>query len=105
MKWSQEKVEERLLSNLKELGGGHNKVEESLEAKHILGYISYVETCPIAKYVKKIFKSATNIEVEYERIFIRLADTTYMVTSPVAVRKFIDNFDEGKYPKLAINDQ
>jgi hypothetical protein len=103
-KWTQEKVEERLLPALKELGTGPNKVAEALLAKKCMGERGSATDCPTAKFVKKLFRSATEIAVDSDTIDIEFGDEIFSVKPPAAVVKFIENFDgdNERYPELAI---
>lgn len=90
---------EKLKTALKELGGGKNKICASLEAKKILGITSDVEECPIARYVKKVFKNAVDISVDADEINVTLGKGTISVKPPKAISNFIVDFDEGDYYK------
>lgn len=61
-KWTQEIVEERLIPKLKELGSGPTKVAESLKAFKIKG-VTGPTNCPVANFVKKLFRTATYVAV------------------------------------------
>lgn len=90
---------EKLTTALKELGSGKNKICQSLEAKKILGVTSDVEECPIARYVKKVFKNAEDISVDANEISVTFAKGTISCKPPKAVSNFITDFDEGDYYK------
>ena len=104
-KWTQEKVEERLLPALKELGTGPNKVAEALLAKKCQGIRNDGAECPAAKFVKKLFRSAQDIGVDENSISIQFEGTeTFEIATPKPLAKFIENFDgdDERYPELAI---
>lgn len=90
---------EKLKTALKELGGGKNKICESLEEKKILGNPSDTADCPIARYVKKVFKNAEDVCVDADSIEVHLKKGTICVKPPKAVSDFITDFDEGEYYK------
>ena len=90
---------EKLKAALKELGSGKNKICATLEAKKILGKQGDVNECPIARYVKKVFKNAIDVNVDQDEIEVTLPKGSICVTPPKAVSNFIVDFDEGEYYK------
>lgn len=90
---------EKLKDALKELGGGKNKICETLENKKILGNVGDVGDCPVARYIKKVFKNATDISVDADSIEVTLSKGTICVKPPKAVSNFISEFDEEEYYK------
>ena len=92
------------MTALKELGGGKNKICQALEEKKILGNVGDVSDCPIARYVKKIFKNAESISVDSTGIAITFAKGTISVKPPKAISNFIVDFDEQEYYKHLEDD-
>jgi hypothetical protein len=90
---------EKLKEALKELGSGKNKICATLEAKKILGKPSDTGDCPIARYIKKVFKNAECVAVDADEISVTLPKGEICVTPPKAVSNFIVDFDEGEYYK------
>ena len=90
---------EKLKTALKELGGGKHKICAALEAKKILGKTSDTSDCPIARYVKKVFKNAEDVSVDADDISVTLAKGTINVVPPKAISDFIAEFDEEEYYK------
>jgi hypothetical protein len=103
MKWTQKKVEEKLLTKLKELGTGHNQIAESLTALKIKGTPGDADDCPMARLAQKLFKSADAVSFDGDDFTITFDGETFTVKAPAAVSKFASNFDDHKYDFLDEN--
>lgn len=103
-KWTQEIVEARLIPKLKELGSGPNKVAESLKALKIKGALDDAHDCPIARFIQKLFKTATLVTVDSAGVDLMFDEKDFFVVFSVAIEKFIENFDNGKYPDLVLSE-
>lgn len=99
-KWTQEKIEERLLPVLKELGKGYKQIAKSLQEKKIIGLRSNPNYCPIANLVRKTFKSAGVISIDDCIIDIYFGDRYFYVYTPKNIGNFVRKFDEGYVPEL-----
>lgn len=93
---------DKLITALKELGTGKNKIAESLKAKKIRGKMGNSDECPIAIFVKKLFPKSTDITVDSDSIEVGFENPEFdfSVKCPSAVGKFIDEFDGEKFPDL-----
>ena len=96
-----EQREAKLKAALKELGAGKNKIAATLKAKKIKGHISDSESCPIAKYVYKVFPKAQSVEVGTGTIDVCWGgDDCISIDIPKVVYDFIGDFDHSNYPDL-----
>lgn len=107
MKRTQEWFERQIMPRLKELGGGPKVVAASLAAMKIKGVPCDADECPVAKVVKKWFRSASMVVVDMADITVgwkadgrsEVGDS-FSVKPPAAVANFIDQFDGGKFPAM-----
>jgi len=93
-------IEKEVVTFLKTLGSGPKKIAESLTAMKIKDTLRVSQDCPIAKCLRKQFKNLKSLSVSDVVSFTHKGEE-YEVSYPVAIGKFIENFDEGKYPAVA----
>lgn len=96
---TQEEMEANVKALLKNLGAGPNKVAEKLVSLKIKGDPGYASSCPVARFIRKNFKSLKNIEVT-ESVSFDYRGEGCCVELPSAVEKFVGKFDDGDYPEL-----
>ena len=93
-------IEKEVVTFLKTLGSGPNKIAENLAEKGIKGTIGDANNCPIAKAIKKQFKGLKDVHISTEVEFTYKKED-YCFDYPNAVEKFIQKFDAGEYPSIA----
>jgi len=100
------KREEKLKAAIKALGGGKNKIAESLKAKKIKGVRGSTEDCPFAHYAGKVFPKASCVEVDVDTISVGFDNGEFIdLNLPKAVTAFIEAFDDGEYDFLAKEEE
>jgi hypothetical protein len=92
-------IEKEVSGFLKTLGSGPNKIAENLAAMKIKGTLAEGSDCPIVKCLRKKFKNLKSLSVA-EDVEFTYKGEEYAVKYPAAVGKFIENFDDGKYPAI-----
>lgn len=92
-------IDTQVQNFLKSLGSGPNKIAENLTEQKVKGVSGDSHACPIAKIVKKNFKSLKEVCVSDQLQFV-YKDEDYIVDLPSAVGKFVEKFDNGDYPNL-----
>lgn len=91
-------MEKHVKDFLKSLGTTPDKIAKTLVEMKIKGERMEGNTCPIAKAIKKKFKFK-NVSICYENIeFVYNKEICTVWLK--AIGKFMDNFDDGKYPEL-----
>lgn len=80
------------MARLRGLGTTADEVAAALKRRRIRGTRLSSNCCPIAKFLGS---------AEVCQDFIDLCGTI-RITPPRAVRTFIDRFDDGRYPELAV---
>jgi hypothetical protein len=93
-------IDKEVVTFLKTLGSGPNKIAENLTELKIKGVAGDDSQCPIAKAIRKQFKNLKGLSVTAEVEFTYKGEN-HFVTYPAAVGKFIEKFDKGDYPALA----
>jgi hypothetical protein len=92
-------IDKEIVTFLKTLGSGPNKIAENLTALKIKGVLADGNNCPIAKVIRKQFKNLKGLSVTSELEFTYKGED-HVVAYPSAVSKFIEKFDSGDYPAL-----
>lgn len=86
------------------LGTTPDEIAETLAAEGLVGVRSTGNECPVARYVRKHFGAyGVSIVVAGEEKFFVGATVGGWVAerpTPVQVREFMQNFDQGRYPQL-----
>ena len=93
-------IDKQVKDFLKTLGSGPNKIAENLTEMKIKGSIGDSNDCPVAKAIRKKFKSLKNVSVGENLEFVHKKED-YTLNYPVAICKFIEKFDNAEYPALA----
>lgn len=93
-------IDKEVVTFLKTLGSGPNKIAENLTELKIRGVVGDGNQCPIAKVIRKQFKNLKELTVASSLEFTYKGED-HVVTYPSAVSKFIEKFDCGDYPALA----
>jgi hypothetical protein len=93
-------IDKEIVTFLKTLGSGPNKIAENLTALKIKGVVGDGNQCPIAKVIRKQFKNLKGLSVTSDLEFTYKGED-YVVAYPSAISKFIEKFDGGAYPALA----
>lgn len=93
-------IGKEVVTFLKTLGSGPNKIAENLIELKIKGVVGDSNQCPIAKAVRKQFKNLKGLSVTSDLEFTYKGED-HVVAYPSAVSKFIKKFDSGDYPALA----
>lgn len=91
-------MEKQVKTFLKSLGTTPDKIAKTLAEMKIKGERMEGYTCPIAKAIKKKFKFK-HVSVCYQNIEFTVGKEVSTVWL-AAIGKFMDNFDDGKYPEL-----
>lgn len=90
-----DKFQKMLLDSLKKLGTSPTAIAKSLEHRKIKGFRSDTAACPLANYLIKEFGvESTDVGNSY------VMANGVKIDSPKYVGKFVDLFDEGKFPNL-----
>jgi hypothetical protein len=99
----QDQRTKKLMTILKGLGTGKNKVAENLKAKKIKGLIGEAYLCPVARYIKRSFPKAS-VGVGASFVVMEFSDKSeFEIDPPKAVGNFIREFDNNKYPELVMS--
>lgn len=95
--------EHKLKTAIKTLGGGKNKIAAALKAKKIKGVRGSTESCPLAKFIKKLFpKSPCAVKITQSCLSVVFQDGIDLhLSSAKAIDDFIEAFDSGNYDFLS----
>jgi hypothetical protein len=98
--------EENLRATMAALGKSHQAIRETLVKAGIKGTPGQPETCVLANYLKAKFNAKT-VEVCADIVEVDAGsfndDTPFAyIKTPKLIERFIENFDDGKYPELVV---
>lgn len=106
MKRTQQWFERSVGHRFKALGRSPNVIATKLEAMKIKGVSCAADQCPVARLVRKWFRSATHITVGRREVWVCWATADWRRVQnfgfemPMAVVRFIKLFDQGRFPAL-----
>lgn len=87
--------EKNVKKALRKLGDSGKQIACSLSRRHIKGQRMHCESCPVARYLQKTFQCGFKVSENIE------TSSGYIKQpSSKAIKRFIDMFDEGKFPNL-----
>lgn len=90
---------ENVAADLSALGSTPTDVAGTLAILGIKGYRRDTHACPITNYLKK--KGHHNVSVSAAYVYVgKRHDTRIRISTPEAVRQFINAFDNGDHPEL-----
>ncbi len=95
---------QRVKDYLKSLGAGPNKIADALKKAKIKGEMGSASFCPLARALKKKFKTLEEVQVDSSIDVYAYGEEASIDFVSNAVSKFVENFDNGKYPALIEDD-
>jgi len=93
----------RALRLLHALGDDETTVAKNLIAGAFTGLTSSLCECPIARYLMRAGLGLHHVSVKGSQIFLSFSAAVgdwVVINAPWAVTRFVDAFDEGRYPQL-----
>jgi hypothetical protein len=96
-------VNRKLDKFLRSLGETPKDVARSLLARKCRGVRGSYESCPISEAVRKKFR-ADRVVSDSGMVGLWSASLNAAVETPPAVRRFMTQFDDGKYGELCSGD-